>query len=65
MGFTNVEIMVPFTRTVEEAQQVVELLAANGLKRGVNGLRVIIFQRKHEAPPPSNTSIASLRLVET
>lgn len=43
MGLTNVEIMVPFVRTVGEAQQVVELLAANGLKRGDNGLRLIMM----------------------
>ena len=43
MGFTNVEIMVPFVRTVGEAQQVVELLSQNGLKRGENGLRVIMM----------------------
>jgi len=43
MGFTNVEIMVPFVRTVGEAEQVVELLAENGLKRGENGLRLIMM----------------------
>ncbi|MDX1757146.1 MAG: phosphoenolpyruvate synthase [Marinobacter sp.] len=43
MGFTNVEIMVPFVRTVGEAQQVVDLLAENGLKRGDNDLRVIMM----------------------
>ncbi|TVP54201.1 MAG: phosphoenolpyruvate synthase [Halomonadaceae bacterium] len=43
MGLTNVEIMVPFVRTVGEASQVVELLAENGLKRGENGLRVIMM----------------------
>jgi pyruvate,water dikinase len=43
MGFTNVEIMVPFVRTVGEAEQVVKLLANNGLKRGDNGLRVIMM----------------------
>lgn len=37
MGFANVEVMVPFCRTLEEAQQITELLAANGLKRGSNG----------------------------
>jgi pyruvate,water dikinase len=37
IGLTNVEIMVPFTRTVAEAREVVELLAANGLKRGEGG----------------------------
>ncbi|TBW48630.1 phosphoenolpyruvate synthase [Marinobacter halodurans] len=43
MGFTNVEIMVPFVRTLGEARQVVDLLAENGLKRGENGLRVIMM----------------------
>lgn len=43
MGFTNVEIMVPFVRTVGEAEQVIDLLANNGLKRGENGLRVIMM----------------------
>jgi pyruvate,water dikinase len=43
MGFTNIELMVPFCRTVGEAKQVMELLAANGLKRGENGLRVIMM----------------------
>jgi pyruvate,water dikinase len=43
MGLTNVEVMVPFVRTVGEAAQVVDLLAENGLKRGDNGLRVIMM----------------------
>ncbi len=43
MGFENVEIMVPFVRTVGEARQVVNLLAENGLKRGENGLRLIMM----------------------
>jgi pyruvate,water dikinase len=43
MGFSNVEVMVPFVRTVGEASQVVDLLAENGLKRGENGLRVIMM----------------------
>ena len=43
MGFTNVEIMVPFVRTVDEARQVVQLLAENGLVRGENGLRLIMM----------------------
>jgi len=43
MGLTNVEIMVPFVRTVDEARQVVELLAENGLERGKNGLRLIMM----------------------
>ncbi|WP_097461081.1 phosphoenolpyruvate synthase [Mangrovitalea sediminis] len=43
MGFTNVEIMVPFVRTVGEGRQVVEMLAENGLKRGERGLRVIMM----------------------
>lgn len=47
MGFDNVEIMVPFVRTPDEAREVVELLAANGLKRGgtenPDGLKVIMM----------------------
>ncbi|WP_445655103.1 phosphoenolpyruvate synthase, partial [Spongiibacter marinus] len=43
MDLQNVEIMVPFVRTVGEAKQVVELLADNGLKRGENGLKVIMM----------------------
>ncbi len=43
MGFTNIELMVPFVRTVGEAKQVMELLAENGLVRGENGLRIIMM----------------------
>ncbi|XKE43868.1 phosphoenolpyruvate synthase [Halomonas organivorans] len=43
MGLNNVEIMVPFVRTTDEAREVVELLAANGLKRGQDGLKVIMM----------------------
>ena len=43
MGFKNIEIMVPFVRTVGEAKQVVELLGENGLKRGEDGLRLIMM----------------------
>ncbi|MEO0368796.1 MAG: phosphoenolpyruvate synthase [Pseudomonadota bacterium] len=43
MGLTNVEIMIPFVRTPEEAEQVIDLLAENGLKRGDNGLKVIMM----------------------
>lgn len=43
MGLDNVEIMVPFVRTVGEAEQVIKLLEANGLKRGEKGLRVIMM----------------------
>ena len=43
MGLTNVQVMVPFVRSVEEARQVTELLAANGLKRGVDGLKIIMM----------------------
>jgi pyruvate, water dikinase len=53
LGLTNVEIMIPFVRTVTEAQRVVELLAANGLKRGDNGLRVIMM-----CEIPSNAILA-------
>jgi pyruvate, water dikinase len=43
MGLTNVQVMVPFVRTLQEATQVVELLAANGLKRGTQDLKVIMM----------------------
>jgi pyruvate,water dikinase len=43
MGLTNVQVMVPFVRTVEEGRRVVELLAANGLARGDDGLKVIMM----------------------
>ena len=43
MGLTNVWIMVPFVRNVGEARKVIELLAANGLVRGENGLKVIMM----------------------
>lgn len=53
MGLTNIELMVPFVRTVKEGRQVVELLAANGLKRGENGLRLIMM-----CEIPSNALLA-------
>ncbi|WP_293763878.1 phosphoenolpyruvate synthase [uncultured Aquitalea sp.] len=43
MGLTNVEVMIPFVRTLAEAEKVVEILGANGLKRGENGLRLIMM----------------------
>lgn len=43
MGLTNMEIMVPFVRTVKQAKQVIDLLAAHGLARGQNGLRIIMM----------------------
>ncbi len=43
MGLVNVQVMVPFVRTVDEGRRVVELLASNGLRRGENGLKVIMM----------------------
>ncbi len=43
MGLANVWVMVPFVRTLTEAAKVVELLAANGLRRGEDGLRIIMM----------------------
>ena len=43
MGFTNVEIMIPFVRTLKEAESVVRALKDNGLERGKNGLRLIMM----------------------
>jgi pyruvate,water dikinase len=53
MGLTNVQIMVPFVRTLKEAAEVTELLAANGHKRGENGLKVIMM-----CELPSNAVLA-------
>ncbi len=54
MGLDNVEVMIPFVRTVDEARQVSELLDANGLARGRNGLRVIMM-----CELPSNALLAA------
>ena len=53
MGLTNVEIMVPFVRTLGEAAEVTQLLSAQGLSRGANGLRVVMM-----CELPSNAVIA-------
>ncbi len=53
MGLSNVEIMVPFVRTVKQAQRVNEMLAERGLKRGQNGLRLIMM-----CEVPSNAILA-------
>ncbi|GAA4029810.1 phosphoenolpyruvate synthase [Actimicrobium antarcticum] len=53
MGLTNVEIMVPFVRTLGQAEKVVNLLGKNGLKRGENGLRLIMM-----CEVPSNAILA-------
>ncbi len=53
MGLTNMEIMVPFVRTVKQARRVTELLAENGLSRGSNGLRLIMM-----CEVPSNAILA-------
>src|SRR5216117_4192512 len=53
IGLTNVEIMVPFVRTLRECAQVIELLGTNGLKRGENGLRLIMM-----CEVPSNAILA-------
>lgn len=53
MGLTNVEIMIPFVRTVEQAKAVVDQLAIEGLKRGENGLKVIMM-----CEIPSNALLA-------
>ena len=53
MGLTNVELMIPFVRTIAEAKAVTEIMAANGLKRGENGLRLIMM-----CEVPSNALIA-------
>ncbi len=53
MGLTNVEVMIPFVRTLGQAKRVTELLAEHGLKRGENGLRLIMM-----CEIPSNAILA-------
>nr|WP_305120743.1 phosphoenolpyruvate synthase [Aeromonas sp. JL9] len=53
MGLTNVEVMIPFVRTVGEAEQVIDILAENGLRRGERGLKVIMM-----CEIPSNALLA-------
>ena len=53
MGLTNVEIMVPFVRTLKQAERVVDMLAEQGLKRGQNELRLIMM-----CEIPSNAILA-------
>lgn len=53
MGLTNIELMIPFVRTLDEARSVVEILAQYGLKRGENGLRLIMM-----CEIPSNALLA-------
>ena len=54
MGLTNVEVMIPFVRTVTEAAQVIEILKAHGLERGKDGLRIIMM-----CEVPSNALLAN------
>ncbi len=53
MGLSNLQVMVPFVRTLDEAQQVIQLLADNGLKRGEDGLKIIMM-----CELPSNAVLA-------
>ena len=53
MGLDNVELMIPFVRTISQAERVVDLLAKHGLKRGENGLRLIMM-----CEVPSNAILA-------
>jgi pyruvate,water dikinase len=58
LGLTNVELMVPFVRTVDEARRVIALLAENGLRRGENGLRIVMM-----CELPSNALLAEAFLA--
>jgi pyruvate,water dikinase len=53
MGLSNVQVMIPFVRTLEQARDVVALLQAHGLKRGENGLKLIMM-----CEVPSNAILA-------
>jgi pyruvate,water dikinase len=55
LGFDNVVVMIPFCRTIEEADGVLRVMAENGLKRGENGLQVYVM-----AEIPSNVELADL-----
>ena len=53
MGLDNLQVMIPFVRTLDEAEQVISLLAQNGLKRGEDGLKIIMM-----CELPSNAILA-------
>lgn len=53
MGFENLWVMIPFVRTLEEGQQVIDVLADNGLKKGEHGLKIIMM-----CELPSNALLA-------
>ena len=53
MGLTNVELMVPFVRTLGQARKVIDLLGKHGLKRGENGLKIVMM-----CEVPSNAILA-------
>jgi pyruvate,water dikinase len=53
IGLTNIEVMIPFVRTLDEAEMVIKELAKNGLRRGENGLRLIMM-----CEIPSNALLA-------
>jgi pyruvate,water dikinase len=53
MGLTNIELMVPFVRTISEAKTVIQIMSDFGLKRGENGLRIIMM-----CEVPSNAILA-------
>jgi pyruvate,water dikinase len=53
MGLNNVELMIPFVRTIQQAAKVIDLLANNDLKRGHNGLKIIMM-----CEIPSNAILA-------
>jgi pyruvate,water dikinase len=53
MGLDNVQLMIPFVRTVNQARQVIEILASNGLERGKDGLKIVMMSEL-----PSNALLA-------
>ncbi len=53
LGLTNIELMVPFVRTLDEAKRVIDLLASHGLRRGENGLKIVMM-----CELPSNAVLA-------
>ena len=54
MGLTNVKVMIPFCRTIDEGKKVIKILSQNGLKQGQNGLEIYVM-----VEIPSNVILAN------
>jgi pyruvate,water dikinase len=59
MGLTNVKVMIPFVRTLAEAEGVIALLGENGLRRGENDLQVVMMCRRTRSTPTPSSSTST------